>query len=313
MIANITTVLYILSVSDEIINTGTLQKGTAISRIDDDDGLQIYKYCNYLTASQDDTNGLEMTPFEEENIYLITGKFSVAQDKSINLTIIANVLIPLNKNDIPTMKPTVQLLGKAMNHSQLSEAGYTLEIQVKPYLSKEQFNPFLINLTHPLNGRFKNALTKVKKNSTIHSTGLLFFADKQIYCEILEFQFVGVQKETESSISAPWKTKTESSSSSSKSSIERRIDLVRQNLTTKAPSLPANVPSQHPKNKRESFNTKISDISKSLQDKQQKIIEVDDNNQEKNDIVEIEDNEETNENEEEEIPKRKSKRQKYKK
>src|SRR6266487_2054866 len=41
MIANITTILYILSVSDEIINNGTLQKGTAVSRVDEYEGLQI--------------------------------------------------------------------------------------------------------------------------------------------------------------------------------------------------------------------------------------------------------------------------------
>lgn len=44
-----------------------------------------------------------------------------------------------------------------MNYAQVTEVGYTIQIQVKPYLSKEQFNPFLVNLTHPQNGRFKNA------------------------------------------------------------------------------------------------------------------------------------------------------------
>src|SRR5688572_8020448 len=110
-----------------------------------------------------------------------------------------------------------------------------LQIQVKPYLSKDQFNPFLVNLTHPPNGRFKNALTKAKKNSTIHTTGLFFFADNQLYCEILEFQFITASKtETENTVSVPWKVKnephTESSSFTPKSSIERRIDLVRQSL-----------------------------------------------------------------------------------
>lgn len=33
MIINIMTILYILTVFDEIINSGTLQKGTAISQI----------------------------------------------------------------------------------------------------------------------------------------------------------------------------------------------------------------------------------------------------------------------------------------
>ena len=243
----------------------------------------------------------------------MSGKFSVAQDNSINLTIITSVHILLDKNDISTMKPTVQLLGKAMNHAQLTEVGYTLQIQVKPYLSKEQFNTFLINLTHPPNGRFKNALVKVKKSSTIHATGLLFFADKQIYCEILEFQFISTYKETES-ISVPWKSKTESraesSSPSSKSTIERRIDLVRQNLATKPPS-PTNSPVQNRKNKRDLFNLKISDVSKSLQNQQENEIH---DSQEKTDdeIEEIVDKDKIDEIEEEATT-RKSKRVRSKK
>ena len=41
MITNITTIMFILSVSDETINNGTLQKGTAISRTDDNEEIQI--------------------------------------------------------------------------------------------------------------------------------------------------------------------------------------------------------------------------------------------------------------------------------
>ena len=159
--------MYILSVSDKSINSSTLQKGTAISHIDDNDGLQLYKYYNCLTSPNDTDSNLndssESAPFKEDNIYLISGKFSTTQDGSINVTITTNVHLPLDKEDIPAMKPTVHLLGKTMNYAQLLEMGYTLQIQVKPYLSKDQFTPFLVNLTHPPNGRFKNALTKAKK------------------------------------------------------------------------------------------------------------------------------------------------------
>lgn len=307
MIANITTILYILSISEEIINSGTLQKGTAISRIDDDDGVQIYKFYNYLTSSSnadtDSDDDFETKPLEEENMYLISGKFSVTQDGSINVTIITNVHIPLDKEDIPMMKPTVHLLGKIMNYAQLSEAGYSLQMQVKPYLSKEQFNPFLVNLTHPPNGRFRNALTKAKKNSTVHATGLFFLADNQLYCEILEFQFVTAKTEMESSISVPWKVKTEpdigSSSSKPKAAIERRIDLVRQNLATKSSSS-ADPPTGSRKNKRKSFNTKISEISKSLQNQP---VEIYDSDQEKVDdgnVEIVEGEEETIEDEDDE-------------
>jgi len=98
-----------------------------------------------------------------------------------------------------------------------------------------------------------------KKNSTIHTTGLFFFADGQLYCEVLEFQFITSKMETESAISVPWKTNTDShimgsssSSSSPKSAIERRIDLIRQSLTAQAP-LPTNTPTQNCKNKRKAL------------------------------------------------------------
>ncbi|CAB4404263.1 unnamed protein product [Rhizophagus irregularis] len=281
MIANIMTIFYVLTVTDEIINSGTLQRGAAISRVDEDDGYQVYKYSNYLTSTFDSSDDIETAPFEEKKMYLITGKFSVSQDDSINVTIISNVHIPLDEEDIPVMKPTVNFVGKTMNYAQLTDVGYTLQIQVKPYLSKEQFNPFLVNLTHPVNGRFKNALTKAKKNSTIHTTGLFFLADKQLHCEILEFQFIAGKIESESTISVPWKSKTDTtpSSSKTKSTIERRINNIRQNLETKTPpSSPlANTPKKG-RGGRKTSTTKISEISKSLLSQNQDIEMIDSEN-----------------------------------
>jgi hypothetical protein len=268
MIANITTIMYILSVSDESINNGILQKGTAISRIDDEDAFQIYKYYNYLTSQNDTDSDLNdeyevKSPLKVENVYLITGKFSTAQDNSINVSITTNVDLSIEKEDIPIIKPTVQLLGKTLGYAELTESGYTLQIQVKPYLSKEQFTPFTINLTHPPNGRFKNALTKAKKNSTVHTTGMFFFAENQLYCEILEFQFISAKIESDNSIVVPWKSKTNSHTErSSKSAIEQRIALVQQNLATQPPS--STKPLISAKNKRKTNMTKIADISRSL-------------------------------------------------
>jgi hypothetical protein len=308
MIANITTVLYILSVSDEFISSGTLQKGTAVSRVDDEDGLQIYKYSNYLTsvsnADSDSSDNIVTTSFEVEKIYLITGKFFVSEDGSINVTIISNVHLSLDKNDMPVMKPTVHFLGKTVNQALLTEAGYSLEVQVKPYLSRENFNTFSVNLTHPVNGRFKNAFTKAKKNSTIHATGLFFIAGKKLFCEILEFQFVTPKGEAESAVSVPWKSKTDSTASSSKtkSPIERRIDLIRGNLETKPPAAPllANASKQGRK-KRENFTAKISDISKSLLSQDNRI-EISDSDEEPADDEEIENDGRNVDSEKDELP-----------
>jgi hypothetical protein len=295
MISNITTILYVLSVSDEIINNGTLQKGTAVSRVDGYEGLQIYKYTNYLTltsqTNSDSSDDIATISFEKDNMYLIMGKFCIFQDDSINVTIITSVHINLDKEDMLIMKPTVHFIGKTMNHAQLTDVGYTLQIQVKPYLSKEQFNPFLINLTHPVNGRFKNALIKATKNSTVHCTGLFFLANKEIFCEILEFQFISGKVKSDNTISVPWKNKTDSSpsSSKSKSAVDRRIDLIRQDLETKTTPL-SDTPKQSHK-KRKFLLTKTSEISKSLlsQDQQGQHIEIVDSDE---DNEEIEDDDE---------------------
>ena len=104
------------------------------------------------------------SPLKEENIYLLVmGKFATMQDGSINITITTNVHLFIDKEDIPVMKPTVNLLGKTLGYAELTESGYTLQLQVKPYLSKDQFAPFTVNLTHPPNGQFRNALTKARK------------------------------------------------------------------------------------------------------------------------------------------------------
>ncbi|CAB4433482.1 unnamed protein product [Rhizophagus irregularis] len=274
MIANITTIVYILSVTDETINNGVLQKGMAISRIDNEDAFQIYKFYNYMTLINnidlDSDDGSEVTsPLKAENVYLITGKFSTTQDGSINVSITTNVQLLIDKEDIPIIKPTVHLLGKTLGYAELTESGYTLQIQVKPYLSKDQFTPFTVNLTHPPNGRFKNALTKARKNSTVHTTGVFFFAKDQLYCEILEFQTKNFSHTTEFN-----------------------------NTTT--------IINDTNQNKRKTNMTKIADISRSLLLQNQQSDEIHDSetsitNEENEERINenIEENEERNENIEE--------------
>ena len=78
-------------------------------------------------------NELEIaSPLKEDNVYLMTGKFAMVQDGSISVTITTNVQLCIDKEDIPVMKPTVHLLGKTLNYAELTESGYTLQIQVKP-------------------------------------------------------------------------------------------------------------------------------------------------------------------------------------
>lgn len=297
MIANITTIMYILSVSDENTNSGILQKGTAISRINDEDGYLTYKFYCYLAIQDDDTASNTVgeseivQPFKEENVYLITGKFSTTQDGSLYITITTNIFLSIDKEDIPISKPTVHLLGKTQAYAELSEVGYSLPVQVKPYLSKDHFYPFTVNFTHPPNGRFRNAFTKAKKNSTVYATGILFLVNNKLHCEVLEFQFVATTKsEMDNDITVPWKLKNDQStekisSKPTKSAIEQRIALIRQNSTTQSSSSIINPESSSNRNKKRNKlpMSRIVDISKSFIDNKSN-----NNDQEENQEMEIE-------------------------
>ena len=286
MIANITSIMCILSVSDKSINNGILQKGTAISRIDNDGGYQIYKFYCYLPDSDEDSSESAdsevIQPLKEENVYLITGKFSITHDCTLYITVTTNVSLPIDKEDIPISKPTVHLLGKTQTYADLTEIGYNLQVQVKPYLSKDHFYTFTVNFTHPVNGRFKNALTKAKKNSTVYGTGILFIANNKLYCEILDFQFVTATKtEIDGGITVPWKLNNDpsaekTSSFKPKSAIEQRIALVRQNDTVAAQPSSNDLTTR--KRKTKLPVTRLSNLSKSLiqndDEQQEQIVEV---------------------------------------
>ena len=87
-------------------------------------------------------------------------------------------------------------------------------------------------LTHPTNGRLKNGLTKSKKNSLVHVTEFLFFLEKQLYCELLEFQFISTRTDTDGGITIPWKTAE--NKTNGKSVIEQRTAQIRQERSTKS-------------------------------------------------------------------------------
>ena len=127
--------------------------------------------------------------------------------------------------------------------------------------------------------------------------------ESQLYCEILEFQFVSSKIESDSTITVPWKAKfdshSEASSSTPKSSMEKRISLLKQNLTTQPPSSTKTSMAS----KRKSFGTKIENISKSLLSHNQQRVELNDSDNNKEEVENeegnIDDNVENNDDIEE--------------
>ena len=168
MIANILAIVYIISVSDEKYIEKNVQKGIAISRIDTEDGYQIYKFTAYANTDDDsidlDNNSYEVTQrLQQGGIYQISGKFKPLKDNSFNIIITTSIRLHIDEEHAPISKPIAHLIGNTTSHPNITKAGYTLPVQVKPYLSKDLFQPYTIMLTHPTNGRLRNAITKSKK------------------------------------------------------------------------------------------------------------------------------------------------------
>jgi len=164
MITSLSVIVYIVSVTDERYNEKNVQKGVAISRIYTEDGYQVYRFTAYANSKNDlidlDDNLHEVAQqLQQGGIYQISGKFTPAKDNSLNVTITTSIQLHIDEEHAPISKPIVHLIGNTTSYADITKAGYTLPIQVKPYLSKDQFQPYTIMLTHPTNGRLKN-LTK---------------------------------------------------------------------------------------------------------------------------------------------------------
>ena len=235
MIASLTVIVCILAAYDERYTTNTVQKATAISRINNHTDYQVYTLTTYLGNEIDPEDTSELVQrLEEEDVYLITGKFAPTQDNRLLLTVTTSLHLDIDKDNIPISKPLAHLVGSVLKPYETAEIGFTLAIQVKPFLSQKQNDVFTIILTHPPNGRLKNAFIHAKKQSTVSTTGTLFFANSHLYCEVLEFSFITVKADTASTITVPWKSNQNDTASTS--TIDKRIKNISENASKEPPA-----------------------------------------------------------------------------
>jgi len=96
-----------------------------------------------------------------------------------------------------------------------------------------------------------NAFAKAKKNSVVYATGILIFQEHQVYCEVLEFQFISVKVENDYNIVVPWKV-TKKVKNDQGESIKAEQDLLIE------------LPSSSVNKSKDKGKMKISEISKSL-------------------------------------------------
>jgi len=280
MIAILSTIIYILSINEETKSKKILQKGQAISKLNDNGDFQIYNFSAWFSLPQntEETSSSQeevyqaFQLFEAQHIYQINAKFSISNNDSIDLVVTTNVHLDIE--NVPISKPVVHLAGYTQAVTGVIESGFHLPLQVKPYLSSDQCGPFIITLLHPAQGRFHKSFTSAKKSSLVHCTGILMIIGSAIYCDILEFQFIGNRSEKHTTITVPWKndntledSKGETSSKKS-DSFEKRISNFHQKISQSPPTpIKPKVTKQNPKGKekeQEQEVVKVSEIAKSV-------------------------------------------------
>jgi len=91
---------------------------------------------NSTTDDSDfEDNGESIQEIKPKNVYQITGKFAPIKDNIIDVVITSSKRLNINADGISIGQPLVHLLGKVIHQTTISETGYSLTLQVKPYLS----------------------------------------------------------------------------------------------------------------------------------------------------------------------------------
>jgi len=130
MIASLSQIVYIAFVKSEPINEKIVQKGKAISKLDNAGTFQTFQFCQYLpisdTNSDDsdfDDNGEKL---KQDYVYHITEKFALVEDDIIDIIITTSKRLKLDADAISIGQPLVHLLGRIMQLPSINETGYTL-------------------------------------------------------------------------------------------------------------------------------------------------------------------------------------------
>lgn len=189
MIANISTVLYIISTCEQHISNRILQTGSAACKIDGDGDFTTFRYTLWLPLNDtepEDTEDTYIQKVTQDSVYFITGKFAMLENGLLELAVSSCRELPIDKDEIPVCKPIVFLLGRVKEACTATEFAYYLTLEIKPYLTADMCGPVNVILTHALDGRLKNTFTAAKTSSIIQCTAELFVIESKSRQEFLQ-------------------------------------------------------------------------------------------------------------------------------
>ena len=173
MIANLSTILYITSVSEQVLSNKILQRGTAACKTNSAGDVLNIQFTLWLPnshgQSEESEEDCHVQKIHPDIVYFLTGKFSMLTNGSLEVVVSSCKHLEIEKDKIPICKPIVYLLGKVKESCNTTDLGYYITIEVKLYLSSELCRPKDIILIHPIEGCLKNTFTAAK-NSPLSNT-----------------------------------------------------------------------------------------------------------------------------------------------
>jgi len=151
-----------------------------------------------------------------ETVYLLHGKFTyLINEDFLDMIIISHVKLPIVISDCPASPLISRFIGKTISSPSVTTMSVCISVCVTEYLRKGERPINEIVITHPSNGRLAKSITAAQKNATVQFTGVLTIHEKKIYCDALDFSFIGTRFGDNNVISNPWSAtvKTEGTNS----------------------------------------------------------------------------------------------------
>ena len=111
-----------------------------------------------LDSAELDDNDIEnlyIHKFDQDSVYFVTGKFTMLNNGLLELVVSSCKCLPIDKDKVPVCKPIVYLLDRVKDACKVTDSGYYMTMEVKPYLAAEMCGPVNVVLTHPSEGRLK--------------------------------------------------------------------------------------------------------------------------------------------------------------
>jgi|GEM_PF-4264551 len=231
-------IIYIVEQNTEAINNYEIQRGIGLSHIPDGEPQRI-RFTYFIPESETtaDKNEECVEPLtggalQTNAVYLVHGKFSYSlNDNSLDMIIFSHVLLPIDSADCPEAPMVAKFIGKVANAPSITNNGLRLPVTVSEYMRKGERPIHEIIITHPTTGRLSKSITAAQKNATVQFTGILIIYEGVLYCDVLDFSFIGIRSDDLVHSYNPWSTKN------TKSSVAKRVEKLHEEQNATPPNV----------------------------------------------------------------------------